>query len=91
MTSAQLIIIAIGALLVITSIDLSQFKSYLKNSSVPVPKEPVKPIDPPAEDGLVSIVQKWKSLKEICEKNNLKEASAKLDEIFPMLIKVEKT
>lgn len=91
MSSAQLIIIAIGALLVITSIDLSQFKSYLKDSSIPVPQQPVKPINPPVEDGLVSIVQKWKSLKEICEKNNLKEASEKLDEIFPMLIKVEKT
>jgi hypothetical protein len=44
----------------------------------------------PAKSDLIAVVQKWDDLKNICVSNGLTEATAKLDEIFPMLIKVDK-
>lgn len=88
MSIAQIIIIGIGILIVLSSLDLTAIKE--KEKQVPVPVTPVPaPLDP--KDELVSIVQKWQDLKSACEKNKLAEATAKLDEIFPMLIKVEKS
>lgn len=95
MSFAQLIFIGIGVLIILSSVD---FKSlYGKATVVPVPPSP--PVPPPApkpvmpvvekEDELVTVVKKWQDLKDECIENNLTEAVAKLDEIFPMLIKVD--
>jgi len=83
MSPIQLIILGIGILIVLTSIDFSYIKNAITTSA------PAKPL-PVTNDELVSIVQKWQALKTSCEKNKLTEASNKLDEIFPMLIKTEK-
>lgn len=94
MSLVQILIIGVGILIVLSSVDLSSVKAYINKQEV----ENKPPIAPPVQvvvvnpkDELVSIVQKWQALKDACDKNKLTDASAKLDEIFPMLIKVEKS
>jgi len=40
---------------------------------------------------LTEIVRLWENLKSQCEQHNLQEASAELEKIFPLLVKVQKT
>lgn len=81
----QTIIIILGVILILSSIDTTSIFKYLK------PQISTKPnIAAAKKDDLVSIVGKWSDLKTICENNGLTEAVSKLDEIFPTLIKVDK-
>ena len=92
MSFVQIVCIFLGVLIIISSVDFSAITKYLSKSTqidAPLPK-PVDVVKPEQKDELVSIVQKWQSLKTACENNKLTQASSKLDEIFPMLIKVEK-
>ena len=60
----------------------------------PVPKPTPQPIPEPdlidSDDDLVVIVDAWSHLRSACRKAGLKEAEAKLVEVFPLLVKAEK-
>ena len=97
MSTAQIIILGVGVLIVLSSVDLSALFSKVKESlkanpdgyqpkTVTVP--PVSPVE--EKDDLVEVVKKWDDLKDTCESLGLNEAVEKLNEIFPMLIKVNK-
>lgn len=89
MSTAQIILLGLGAIIILSSFD---FSSLLNKIEKKVKETEV--INPPIiitrKDNLVEIVQKWQVLKDACEESNLAEAVIKLDEIFPMLIKVDK-
>lgn len=92
MSVGQIIIIGVAALLILSSVDLSSFFKNIKNSlpkTNPSPKPTVVPVADHKDD-LVEVVKKWDDLKETCESLGLKEAVDKLNEIFPVLIKVDK-
>ena len=82
MSTGQIIIMGLGAMIVLSSLDLS---SLLNKIPSPSPAPAVKP-----KNDLIAVVQKWDDLRNVCIINGLTEATAKLDEIFPMLIKVDK-
>lgn len=89
MSTGQIIIIGLGAILILSSLDFgSLFKTALENSKPPV--KPINPIAPNKTYELVTLVEKWSDLKDACQKNGLTEAVSKLDEIFPTLIKTDK-
>lgn len=90
MSTAQIIIIAIGVLIVVSSIDFKSLFASFKAPEGYVPVAPIPSTPVNTANELVSLVQKWQALKEACDKNGLTEASSKLNEIFPVLIKVEK-
>lgn len=101
MSTAQIVILGIGVLIVLSSVDLSALFNKVKESfksnpngyqPVPTPKVvPAPPVSPVQEkDDLVEVVKKWDDLKDTCESLGLNEAVEKLNEIFPMLIKVNK-
>lgn len=101
MSTAQIIILGMGVLIVLTSLDFlaifNKFKKSLESSynghqPVPTPKTvTVPPVSPVEEkDDLVEVVKKWDDLKDTCESLGLNEAVEKLNEIFPMLIRVDK-
>jgi hypothetical protein len=93
MTPFQFILLAIAAFITLTSFDLKPLFSAIKSklSSIKVPDK----IDFPTEvvgadeDNLIDVVKKWDALKDACEAQGLTEAVSKLNEIFPVLIKVE--
>lgn len=96
MSTGQIIFLALGIVLILSSFDFSSLLKRLekKAGEIDIPNiistpAPV-PIPVETKDNLVEIVQKWQVLKDACEENNLSEAVVKLDEIFPMLIKVDK-
>jgi hypothetical protein len=92
----QLIFIGLGIIMVLSSIDFSALFKKVQNKVHKVDIPNLMPSPSPAtpvietKDSLVEIVQKWQQFKDACEENKLTEAVTKLDEIFPMLIKVEK-
>ena len=97
MSTGQLIFLGLGIVIILSSFDFSSLLKRLENKAnkidipniIPSPNPtPVVPVN--TKDNLVEIVQKWQTLKDACEENNLSEAVTKLDEIFPMLIKVDK-
>lgn len=97
MSILQIIIIAIGVLIVLSSFDFNSIKQYLtQNKPTPQPQVVTPPVAPVKvevvnhKDDLVQVVQKWDDLKDTCDQLGLKEAVDKLNEIFPMLIKVDK-
>ena len=61
------------------------------------PKPFPRPLPVPAPDladldiDLVSAVEAWAYLRSVCSKADLKEAETKLLEVFPLLIKEQKT
>ena len=74
--------------MVLSSLDIGSLLPKMENK---IPSNPViKPQPQPQKSDLIAVVQKWDDLKNICVSNGLTEATAKLDEIFPMLIKVDK-
>ena len=96
MSMGQLIFLGLGVIVILSSFDFSSLLKRLekKASEIDIPNiiptpAPV-PVPVNTKDNLVEIVQKWQVLKDACEENNLSEAVIKLDEIFPMLIKVDK-
>lgn len=94
MSFVQLVLVGIGLLIVASSFDLKSFLGKAKEEVIPKPVvTPPKPAPVPVvddkKDELVTVVIKWQALKDECIENNLTEAVTKLDEIFPMLIKVD--
>lgn len=70
--------------MILSSLDLSSLTKLVeKKVAPPAPKQVA------SNDDLILVVTKWSEFKDICVKNNLTEAVTKLDEIFPMLIKVD--
>ena len=97
MSTGQLIILGIGAVIILTSVDFTSLFNSVKNSIPEVPKpvpvptpRPSVPVVVEEKDDLVEVVKKWDDLKDTCEELGLNEAVEKLNEIFPMLIKVDK-
>jgi hypothetical protein len=95
MSTGQIIFLGLGIVMILSSFDFSALLKRLekKASEIDIPNitpapAPITPVD--TKDNLVEIVQKWQSFKDACEENNLSEAVITLDEIFPMLIKVDK-
>ena len=92
MSTGQIIFLGLGIVLILSSFDFSSLLKKLekKANEIDIPNITPEPILVNTKDNLVEIVQKWQVLKDACEENNLSEAVTKLDEIFPMLIKVDK-
>lgn len=94
MSFVQLLLVGVGLLIVASSFDLKSILGKTKTEVTPKPvvnppkPEPVPVVDN-KKDELVTVVIKWQALKDECIENNLTEAVTKLDEIFPMLIKVD--
>ena len=97
MSTIQIIFLGLGIVMILSSFDFSSLlkKIEQKANKIDIPNitpfpspTPTTPVD--TRDNLVEIVQKWQLFKDACEENNLSEAVTKLDEIFPMLIKVDK-
>jgi len=61
----------------------------------PLPKPKPKPTPQPDLIGLdvelVNIVETWAHLRSACKKADLSEAESKLLEVFPLLVKEDKT
>ena len=84
MSLGQLLFLGLGAVMILSSLDLSSLTKLVeKKVAPPAPKQVA------SNDDLILVVTKWSEFKDICVKNNLTEAVTKLDEIFPMLIKVD--
>jgi hypothetical protein len=92
MSTGQIIFLGLGIVLILSSFDFSSLLKRLekKANEIDIPNIIPAPSPVNTKDNLVEIVQKWQVLKDACEENNLSEAVTKLDEIFPMLIKVDK-
>lgn len=97
MSTGQIIFLGLGIVMILSAFDFSSLLKKIQqkannidlpNITPPLAPVPVVPVD--TKDNLVEIVQKWQSFKDACEENNLSEAVITLDEIFPMLIKVDK-
>ena len=88
MNPGQLIIVGIGVLILLSGIDFSSLLNIFSKKTIttitPTKNETIP------NDSLISVVSKWDDLQKTCQKLGLKEAEAKLNEIFPMLIKVNK-
>ena len=94
MSTGQIIFLSLGIIVILSSFDFSSLLKRLekKASEIDIPNiiPAPAPVAVNTRDNLVEIVQKWQVLKDACEENSLSEAVIKLDEIFPMLIKVDK-
>lgn len=100
LTPLQLVLLCVAAFLVLPTINFSQILSGIKSL---IAKQTVSNSETNNksnsndgngnnndDDGFIEIVKMWDNLKDACKKQELTEAVAKLDEIFPVLIKVEK-
>jgi hypothetical protein len=92
MSTGPIIFLSLGIIVILSSFDFSSLLKRLekKASEIDIPNIIPAPVAVNTRDNLVEIVQKWQVLKDACEENSLSEAVIKLDEIFPMLIKVDK-
>ena len=97
MSTGQIIFLGLGIVMILSAFDFSSLlkKIQQKANNIDIPNITPTPAPAPViavdtKDILVEIVQKWQSFKDACEENNLSEAVITLDEIFPMLIKVDK-
>lgn len=74
------LVVAIG--LLVSSIDISYIltKLTIKKPNVNVPNIPL-----PSGSEFINTLQLWYSLKTACDSNKLTAASAKMDEVFPLL------
>jgi len=92
MSTGQIIFLGLGIIVILSSFDFSSLIKKLekKANEIDIPNVIPTPVPVNTKDNLVEIVQKWQALKDACEENNLNEAVITLDEIFPMLIKVDK-
>ena len=99
MTTFQFALLCVGALILLTSFDLSPVWNVIKGlaSRVKTPQTPPLKseddhlIENEYDNDLLDVVKKWNDLRIVCEKLDLTEAVNKLDEIFPVLIKVDTT
>lgn len=100
MSPLQIIIAIVGGLVVLSYfIDFKTLLSNFKKGEtvdmatekdivikVEDPRQPNTDINP-VKPTLSNIVAQWEALKVHCEDRGLTEASAKLEEVFPLLIK----
>lgn len=91
MTTMQILIAVVAGILILSSlVDLkSVFNNLLEDKVTPKPVKPVIVDD--EENNISSVVEKWESLKNSCDTLGLKQASAKLVEVFPLLAIKEDT
>ncbi len=91
MTTMQILIAVVAGILILSSlVDLkSVFNNLLEDKVIPKPVKPVIVDD--EENNISSVVEKWESLKNSCDALGLKQASAKLVEVFPLLAIKEDT
>lgn len=98
MTSAQIILVVLAAIVLLSSfIDLESVKKYLvktgdkakDNTPDAVPVKPKIISDPCCDGSIACVVKKWEALKDCCNNCNLKQASTKLDDVFPLLVSKE--
>lgn len=99
MTPIQIVIAVIGGLIVLSYfIDFKALLSKFKQGEVvdmATEKDIVVKVEDTRQPGvdttvkptLSHIVAQWEALKVHCEDRGLVEASAKLEEVFPLLIK----
>lgn len=100
MTPLQIIIAVIGGLVVLSYfIDFKALLSKFKQGEtvdMATEKDIIVKVEDPRQPGvdtnpmkptLSNIVAQWEALKAHCEDRGLVEASSKLEEVFPLLIK----
>lgn len=99
MTPIQIVIAIIGGFIVLSYfVDFKTLLSNFKQKEVvdmSAEKDVVIKVEDPRQPGvdttvkptLSHIVAQWEALKVHCEDRGLVEASAKLEEVFPLLIK----
>ena len=75
----QLILIGIGVLILLPNI-IDLFKK------MPIPK--IKTSDTDGKNALADIVGKWECLHDACDERGLLDACERLQEVFPLLVKV---
>ena len=86
----QWIFIAVGALLVVPGL-WPVLKRLISNVEVPdiIPNGPPHGPHDDHEDCLRELVDKWEDLADCCHDCGVHDACNKLEEVFPMLIKVK--
>lgn len=89
MSTGQLIFVGLGIATILSSIDFSSLLNKIEKKVKEADTVNPTPVIV-CKDNLVEIVQKWQTLKDACLESKLTDAVNKLDEIFPMLIKVDK-
>ena len=92
LTNTQILLILLGAFLVVLSFKdavLGVLTSLFIKDNKKNPNVIVKP-DTDQETDLTNIVAKWETLSDACKDAGLSEAYNKLQEVFPMLIKIYK-
>tara|TARA_B100001559_G_C16335660_1_gene545621 strand:+ start:475 stop:747 length:273 start_codon:yes stop_codon:yes gene_type:complete len=73
----------IAALILVSNVDFISKIQYIKSL---IPKRTPKiPEDNTVSVNFLEIVDLWHQLKESCDSYGLKEATNKLDEVFPLL------
>ena len=100
MSSFQIVLIVLAGIFILSSfVDLGALKNSIiktddkaedKVSDEVAVKPQIIP-DPCCGGSIACVVKKWEELKKCCDGCKLKQASAKLDDVFPLLlIKEEK-
>lgn len=90
MSSFQIILIVLAGIMILSSfVDLGSLKKNLTKETDKVSDEtPLKPQILPGQccnESIACVVKKWEDLKKCCDGCNLKQASEKLDTVFPLL------
>jgi len=91
MTPIQIITAIIGGLIILSYfVDFKTLLSKFKKEEV-MSEEKLQDVmlarNNTENTTLASVVAQWEKLKNDCESRGLTEASAKLEEVFPLLIK----
>ncbi len=76
--------VCLAGILIVSMIDLKYIVSKIKSYFVwPFPEKEIKVVSEEVE--FLEIVDLWHKLKASCSQYGLKEATEKLDEVFPLL------
>jgi len=83
-TLVRVAAVCLAGILIVSMVDLNYVVSKIKSYLVwPFPKKEVKVVAEEVE--FLEIVDLWHKLKGSCSEYGLKEATEKLDEVFPLL------
>ena len=75
MSTFQIILLAVGGIVLFSLLDVKEIFNKPKSKQ---------------DDGdFLRIVRDWETFKESCDNKGLVEASIKLDEIFPLLVRLK--
>jgi hypothetical protein len=95
MSSFQVVLIVLAGIFILSSfVDLGALKKSIiktddkvedKVSDEVAVKPQIVP-DPCCGGSIACVVKKWEELKRCCDGCKLKQASAKLDDVFPLLL-----